>query len=380
MEGARCVKIVVTGASGLVGWHAAARLHAQNCAARFKGGQPPYNLVRLDHAGFDDADGLARALKDADLVLHFAGVNRGHDAEVESANPRIAQTLVDAIRRAGSEPHIVYANSTHAANDTPYGRSKRRASETLASSGFRLTNLILPHIFGEGARPYYNNVTATLIDQVIKGEVPTINPDGIVHLLHAGTAAQIAIDAGLDGLVGDIAPIGLRTEVPALCELLRSFHENYSANIFPDLTDKFHVALFNSYRAALYPDSFPRPLKLNTDKRGTLFEAIKGGGGGQSFASWTEPGVTRGDHFHLKKVERFLVLDGEAIIRIRRVLGGPVWKYRVSGTSPALVDMPTLHTHSIENVGDRPLLTLFWTNEMFDPTAPDTYADQVLGA
>lgn len=373
-------KIVVTGAGGLIGWHASARLHAANCAARFKGEAQPYEIVMLDHAGFEDDGVLADAVRDADLVLHFAGVNRGVDTEVETANPQIADRLAQAIGQAAARPHIVYANSTHAASDTPYGRSKRGAAERLSATGLGFTNLILPHIFGEGARSYYNNVTATLIDQVIKGENPTINPDGVVHLLHAGAAAHFAIDAGLAGQSGELAPSGQRTGVPALYQLLRGFHESYSANIFPDLTDKFHAALFNSYRAALYPDGFPRPLKLNTDKRGTLFEAVKGGGGGQSFASWTEPGVTRGDHFHLDKVERFLVLDGEAIIRIRRILGGPVWEYRVNGATPSPVDMPTLHTHSIENVGGRPLLTLFWTHEIFDPSAPDTFADPVLGA
>lgn len=373
-------KVVVTGAGGLIGWHASVRLHAANCAARFRGEPLPYEIVRLDRAGFTDAEGLVGAVAGADLVLHFAGVNRGADAEVEAANPSIADALARAIKAAGASPHIVYANSTHAASETPYGRSKRDAAERLAATGLGLTNLVLPHIFGECARPYYNNVTATLIDQVIKDETPTINPDGIVHLLHAGAASQIAIDAGLVAQVGDLAPVGLRIGVPALYELLRGFHQNYGVNLFPGLTDGFHAALFNSYRAALYPDGFPRPLKLNIDKRGTLFEAVKGGGGGQSFASWTEPGVTRGNHFHLDKVERFLVLDGEAIIRIRRVLGGPVWEYRVNGATPAVVDMPTLHTHSIDNVGDRPLLTLFWTHEIFDPAAPDTFADPVLGA
>lgn len=373
-------RVVVTGSGGLIGWHASARLHSANCAARFMGDEQPYDLVRVDRAAFSDAKGLAQAVKCADIVLHFAGVNRGEQDEVESANPGIAETLLNAIGQTQARPHIVYANSTHAAADTPYGRSKRKAAELFAASGLGFTNLILPHIFGECARPYYNNVTATLIDQVIKGEEPTINPDGVVHLLHAGAAAQVAIDAGIAGVAGEIAPESRAIGVPALYEILRGFHESYGNNIYPSLNEDFEIALFNSYRAALYPDGFPRVLKLNTDKRGTLFEAVKGGSGGQSFASWTEPGVTRGDHFHLKKVERFLVLDGEAIIRVRRVLGGPVWEYRVSGTSPAPVDMPTLHTHSIENVGDRPLLTLFWTNEMFDPTAPDTYADQVLGA
>lgn len=373
-------KVVVTGAAGLIGWHASARLHASNCAARFRSEAQPYELVRLDHAAFADPAQLADALRGADVVLHFAGVNRGPEAEVEAANPAIATALIQALEQNGSRPHIVYANSTHAASDTPYGRSKRGAAERFASTGLGFTNLILPHIFGEGARPYYNNVTATLIDQIIKGETPSINPDGAVQLLHAGEAAEIAIDAAIEQRSGDLAPAGERTGVPALYEQLRDFHAGYSANTYPDLRQPFDVALFNSYRAALYPHGFPRPLKLHADPRGTLFEAVKGGGNGQTFASWTEPGITRGDHFHLKKVERFLVLDGEAVIRIRRVLGGPVWEYRVNGLEPSPVDMPTLHTHSIENVGSTPLLTLFWTHEMFDPAAPDTYADPVLGA
>ncbi|EEW27054.1 polysaccharide biosynthesis C-terminal domain-containing protein [Rhodobacter ferrooxidans] len=372
------MKIVITGAAGLIGWHAAVRLHARNCAARFKGETQPFDLVALDHAGLDDPHQRRDALRGADAVLHFAGVNRASDADVESGNPAIADTLLRACQDVDASPHIVYANSTHATLDTPYGRSKRRAHEILAQTKGRYTNLILPHIFGECARPHYNNVTATFIDAVIAGQRPQVNPDGRVALLHAGAAAEAAIAAVLNGTTGELCPVPHPTGVPDLLDMLSGFHRDYRANIFPDLGDPFDLALFNSYRAALYPSGFPRPLSLNTDPRGTLFEAVKGGGGGQTFLSWTKPGVTRGDHFHLNKVERFLVLEGEAVIRIRRVLHAPVWEYRVSGDTPAPVDMPTLHTHNITNVGDKPLLTLFWTHDLFDPAAPDTYADPVV--
>lgn len=372
------MRIVVTGAAGLLGWHAKVRLHARNCAARFKGEADPFDLVQLDHAAFADPARLRAAVSGADAVLHFAGVNRAPDDEVEPANPAIAEALISACRAAGAAPHIVYANSTHAAADTPYGRGKRRAGDVLSGGKGRYTNLILPHIFGEGARPDYNNVTATFIDRVIRGETPQVDPKGVVRLLHAGAAAQAAIDAVMEQKTGDRSPAALPVAVPALLDKLKVFHAGYEANVYPDLADPFDLALFNSYRAALYPSGFPRPLKLNKDARGTLFEAVKGGGGGQTFLSWTEPGVTRGNHFHLSKVERFLVLEGEAVIRIRRVLGGPVWQYRVSGGEPAPVDMPTMHTHSIENVGQGRLLTLFWTHDLFDPAAPDTYADPVL--
>jgi len=371
-------RIVVTGAAGLLGFHASAHLHAANCAAGFRGTPAPYDLHRLNRAGFETDATLQGALTGADIVLHFAGVNRGDPAEVEAANPAIAQRLVTACRAVGATPHVVYANSTHAAGDAPYGRGKAGAARILAAAEGGFTDLVLPHIFGEGARPYYNNVTATLIDRILKDETPDINPGGRVSLLHAGAAVDIAIDAALAGQSGQVVPEGRAMLVPDLYARLLAFHEGYAANIYPALADDFDVALFNTYRAATYPDGWPRPLKLNTDARGTLFEAVKGGGGGQTFLSTTHPGITRGDHFHLSKVERFLVVQGEAVIRMRRVLDGAVQDYHVTGDAPAPVDMPTLYTHSIENVGTGPLLTLFWTHDLFDPQNPDTFADKVL--
>ncbi|MBM1689171.1 NAD-dependent epimerase/dehydratase family protein [Sulfitobacter geojensis] len=371
-------RIVVTGASGLIGWHAHARLHAANCAAQFKGFPEPYDIVALDHASFQDDAMLRVALTGADAVLHFAGVNRAPDDEVETGNPAIARRLAAACGHANISPHIVYANSTHAASDTTYGRSKRIAGEVLDATVSRYSDLVLAHVFGEGARPFYNNVTATLIARLLVGEVPELNSEGQVQLLHAGAAAQAAIDAIEAGQTGLIQPAFRRMSVLELFAKLQGFHELAQKNIYPDLSDPFDVALFNSYRAATYPDDWPRLLRLNTDARGTLFEAVKGGGGGQCFLSTTEPGVTRGDHFHLDKVERFLVVQGEAVIRIRKVISDVVWEYPVNGAVPAPVDMPTLHTHSIENVGEGPLLTLFWTHDLFDPQNPDTYADKVL--
>lgn len=373
------IRIAVTGAGGFLGWHALTRLHAANCAARFSGGSDVFDIVAVDRAAFAHKGGLADRLKGVDAVLHFAGVNRGSGEAVGEGNPQLALDLVDACTASGVRPHIVYANSVHAQFDTLYGRSKRRAGEILSAFTNRYTDLVLPHLFGEGARPFYNNVTATFIRNVLDGNRPDINPEGRVSLLHAGEAVRLAIDAVRSGTAERIAPMGRDIAVPKLWEKFEEFHRSYQGGTFPALQEPFDVALFNSYRCALYPDGFPRPVKLNADVRGQLFEAVKGGGGGQTFLSWTEPGMTRGDHFHLAKVERFLVLEGEAVIRVRKVLGDAVWTYPVSGAAPAVVDMPTLHTHSIENTGNRPLLTLFWANEIFDPGNPDTFADPVLG-
>ena len=374
------IKVAVTGGDGLLGWHARTRLHAANCAARFAKSELPYDIVNLDRVAFEMPDFMASQIASVDCILHFAGVNRGSKEEVAAANPEIARQLVVACERAGVEPHIVYANSIHCDTESVYGRSKKQAGDILASATKRYTNVVLPHIFGECARPNYNNVTATLIDAAVNERTPDINPDGSVQLLHVGAAVGRMIEAISGSGAGRIDLKGRDVTVQALWETILRLKSSYDAAIFPALSDPFEVALFNAYRTVLYPSAFPRMLGLNTDNRGQLFEAVKcAGNGGQTFLSWTEPGKTRGEHFHLNKIERFLVLEGEATIRIRRVLHDEIWTYNVSGSAPAVVDMPTVHTHSIENTGSRPLLTLFWANEIFDPSAPDTYADPVLG-
>ena len=173
-----------------------------------------------------------------------------------------------------------------------------------------------PHIFGESAKPYYNNVTATLIDQILKGTEASINPDGSVSLLHAGEAASIAIDCILNDHNGDLSPESKKIGIPELYDVLKNMHNLYTNNIIPNVEDNFSLNLFNAYRFATYPGNWPYTLRQNKDDRGVLFEAVKGGGAGQTFMSTTKPGITRGDHFHLKKVERFLVVSGNATIRI----------------------------------------------------------------
>ena len=372
------LKIVVTGAAGLLGWHAAARLHAANCAARYRGKSEPYRLALLDRAAFADDGQRDAAVADADAVLHFAGVNRGEQAYVEAANPTIAQRLADSLSRTGARPRLVYANSTHARIDTPYGRSKRRAAEILAETGAGLTNLILPHIFGECARPYYNNVTATLIDQIWSGEKPTINPEGKVQLLHAGVAAELAIEKALNRESGEVVPEGRETAVTALYEKLSGFHQSYLANIFPDVSDPFDLALFNTYRTGGFPHHYPLALKLHEDARGGLFESAKSLAASQTFLSTTHPGQRRGDHFHVDLVERFLVVSGKAVIRVRKVLTETIHSFEVSGDAPMAIDMPPLHTHHIENDGDGEIVTFFWAHRLFDPANPDTFADPVI--
>tara|TARA_Y100001978_G_scaffold173176_1_gene163914 strand:- start:5517 stop:6641 length:1125 start_codon:yes stop_codon:yes gene_type:complete len=370
--------IVITGANGLLGWHSAVRLHAENCASWFKERKYIYKIILLDRNKFQNSDCLHAAVENADIILHFAGVNKANNKDEISGNINIAQKLAFAYKEKKSKAHIVYANSTHSLGKSEYGLSKESANQVLGNVAFNYTNLILPHIFGECARPYYNNVTATLIDQIWENQKLTVNPGGYVSLFHAGDAAEAACKAGLNNYQGNMTCNGRNMSITELAKKLESLHFGYKNNIFPDLKEPFQLKLFNAYRNASFPSKWPLKIKLNKDSRGQLFEAAKGGGGGQSFVSSTHPGITRGNHFHLKKVERFLVIKGNAIIRIRRVLDDKVFKFKVSGDSPACLDIPTLHTHSIENIGDGELTTLFWSSDIFDPEVPDTYADPVL--
>lgn len=371
-------RIVLTGANGLLGWNAHVRLYAINCEAKFRGDSVPYDIVALNHSDFDDDEILLSAVKNTDAILHFAGINRGTDEDIAAVNPSIASRLIWACKAAGVDPKVVYANTTHSLQDTVYGCSKRVAGEYLKTFFSRYTDIIYPHIFGECARPFYNNVTATFIHQIIDGKSVNINSNGHVQLLYAGEAAQIAIDAAISDKLGVIQPKHYPISVPDLHCKLKCFHESYHKNIYPDLSHSFDLSLFNTYRSAIKHNYWARRLHQNTDERGKLFEAVKGGGGGQTFLSTTLPGVTRGNHFHLNKLERFLVIRGEAVVRIRKVKARQVLEYKVSGDRPTAIDIPTLHTHSIENVGTEELITLFWTHELFDPDHPDTYADRVL--
>jgi UDP-2-acetamido-2,6-beta-L-arabino-hexul-4-ose reductase len=375
------VRYAVTGASGLIGWHAAARLHAARAAQRYRGLEADVDLRLVAREDFGDPEALAAAISGCDVLLHFAGVNRGPSEAVEAGNERIAARLVEALERGGRTPTVVFANSTHVERDTPYGRSKRRAAEHLdawaRAAGATFVDLIIPHVFGEHGRPFYNNVTATFTRHVLDGTEPQIDPEGAVELVHAGSVAATAIEAGRSGSSGRVRLEGATLGVAELWQRLLALHAAYESGVFPDLADPLTRDLFNGYRTARGASGWVRPLDVRSDDRGRLFETAKGGGGGQTFVSWTHPGVTRGHHFHLHKVERFVVLEGEAVIRMRRVLHPEVHEFAISGADPTAVDIPTLFTHSIENVGPEPLVTLFWTHETFDPERPDTYADAV---
>lgn len=361
--------VVLTGASGFLGWHV--RVLARALAM-------PEPII-VGHADLADPDQLAAKLDGADRVLHLAGANRGEDDEVRLGNIEPAQALTEGLRRCATPPKTVaYANSIQAGNGSPYGDSKAAAAQTLADatrwSGSAFVNVRLPNLFGEHGRPYYNSVVATFCRALIDGGTLEIIHDRELDLLHASDAAAALLS---DDPAGPLRRSSRRS-VRQLAQRLGYFAASYRAAAIPELADRFDIRLFNTFRSHCFPQHYPLRIDRYADDRGELVEAVKApGAAGQSFYSATRPGYSRGDHYHLAKVERFVVLRGEAEICLRRVLHDEVVRFLVSGAEPVAVDMPTMWAHRIINVGGDELLTLFWTNEVFDPAHPDTYPERV---
>ncbi len=338
-------------------------------------------LTLADRATFASPEQLQQFVSGVDAIAHVAGTNRGSEQEVQDGNVQPARQLVEACTSAGVRPHILFANSIQHERNTAYALAKRAAAECIAGwskqTGAPFTNLILPHLFGEGGRPFYNSAVTTFCHQIAHGEEPTILVDADLELIHAQRVAEriVAILAG--NVAGQVRVDGTIVRVSQTIERLKAMAKQYSENIIPALGTELDLDLFNTYRSYLYPQHYPVPLALHADSRGQLFEAVKSRHGGQCFVSTTRPSITRGNHYHRHKLERFLVVQGEAIIRLRKLLTENIIEYRVSGESPAYVDMPALHTHNITNVGDSDLVTLFWSHEIFVPENPDTYSEPV---
>lgn len=365
------MRFAVTGAAGFLGWHA-------RCAIKARGDQ----FVTIDRRVARDPNLLAAAVSHVDAVLHLAGVNRAQPHVLREQNLSLARALTKAVDRANVRPTVVYANSIQSGNGTAFGDGKQAAADHLfawaAESGTPFVDVHLPNIFGEHGRPHYNSVVASFCHELANGGRPDIDQDRALPLLHSQDAVDQLLALAVTGRDAVVSPPGRNMTVSALLALLIQFRDLYRIGDIPEISDPLHLALFNTYRSFVFPGLYPIRPKVHSDDRGDLFECVRAHGGqSQVFCSTTRPGVTRGEHFHLRKVERFLVIAGEAEIALRRLFDDHIVQFQVSGGDPAMVDMPTMWVHSITNIGSGELTTLFWAHEILDPQAPDTYPEQV---
>ena len=362
------MRIAITGPDGFLAWHTRCALRARQDA----------DAIGIGRAEFNDPVLMDVALAEVDAVIHLAGVNRGSDSDVATVNPGLAEQLVAGLERRGRVIPVVYGNSIQSEGDSVFGVANRQAAVILAQWGGRVgapvIDVVLPNVFGEHGRQFYNSVVATFCHQLATGSTPLIVVDRELPLLHAQDAAAILLAAAMEAGAARITPSGTSVSVSSLLDRLQLIQSAYVEGHLPNLADPFTRDLFNTYRSYTFPHQWPIHPQKHSDDRGVLVEAVRASGGEtQVFYSSTRPGFTRGGHFHLRKTERFLVVQGHASIRLRKLFTDEVVEFLVSGDQPAIVDMPTLWTHSITNIGDTDLLTLFYADDEYDPQDPDTY-------
>lgn len=377
------MNILVTGSNGFIGKNLIAWL------ARL----PEMRVLGFDQENtHDELDAL---LMRADIVYHLAGVNRPQsEDEFRKGNVNLTARLCDRLLTLGRATPIVFSSSIQATLDNSYGISKRQAEEVVlryaADSGAYYAIYRLKNVFGKWCRPNYNSVVATFCHNISRDlPISISDPTRELELVYVDDV----VEAFLSEISGQRSEVRYREVTPSykitlgrLAELIRSFRESRHSLLVPDFSDSLTRKLYGTFLSYLEPDDFAYDLTKRTDQRGTLAEFMKSEPFGQIFVSRTKPGITRGNHYHHSKTEKFLVVEGEAVIRFRSIKSqgaegrrqkSDVIEYRVSGRDFRVVDIPPGYTHSIENVGETELVTMFWASEVFNPIQSDTVYEEV---
>jgi len=366
------VKVLVTGSAGFLGRNLGVAL-ARRADVELLPFDQEHSLEELD-----------AALAQADWVFHLAGSNRPpRPEEFTQVNVDLTAHICRVLAQRGARTPIWFSSSSQAALDNPYGQSKRQAEQVLEdharATGAPVFTYRLLNLFGKWGRPNYNSVVATFCHNSTRGlPLRVDNPASPVRLNYVDDVVASCL-AAMDGAPSPDAGALLeldavhQTTVGTLKEKVEAYAAMRVAGRIPDMADALDAVLYPTWLSYLPEDAFATTPELKTDPRGWLFEWIKTPHLGQVFVSTTKPGVTRGNHFHDTKVESFCVVRGRAVIRFRQVDGDQVLEYPVDGAAPQVVSIPPGYTHSIENTGDEEMLCLFWSNQIFDPAAPDTH-------
>lgn len=369
------MKILITGSDGFIGQNLTAELKSKN----------EHELFLYD---VDTKESfLDHYTKECDFVFHLAGVNRPKDEkEFLEGNRDFTAILLKKLNEHGNKAPILVSSSIQADLDNPYGRSKRAGEELLISyakeNNVPLFLYRLPNVFGKWSRPNYNSVVATFCHNIARELPIQVNdPNTLLRLVYIDDVLYEFINA-LEGkvIMEDgfcIVPTVHTVTLQTIVNLLESFKANRSTLLVPNMKNVFEKALYSTYLSFLPEDGFSYTLKMNSDQRGSFTEIIRTKERGQFSVNISRPGITKGNHWHHTKNEKFVVVQGEAIIRFRKIDTEEIIEYKVSGSSIEVVDIPPGYTHNITNVGKGELITFMWANEPFDPNNPDTIYEEV---
>lgn len=371
------MKIGITGQDGFVG------KHLFNTLGLFP---DAFQRVAFQRNFFESESDLDQFVSQCDVIVHLAAMNRHESQEViYETNVNLVQKLVKALERTNSKPHVLVSSSSQEERDNLYGKSKKEGRELLANwakeNNAIFTGLVIPNVFGPFGKPFYNSVVATFCHQVSHHQTPKIAIDGDLKLIYVGELVEEIIQQIRTQKHQSKLEISHTSEkkVSEILALLQQYKSEYQdKGSIPTLTSTFELNLFNTFRCYMdIATHFPVKLTQHTDSRGSFVEIIRLEVGGQVSFSTTVPGITRGNHFHTRKIERFAVIKGKALIQLRKIGTDEVLNFELNGDEPAYVDMPIWYTHNIKNIGDDMLYTNFWINEFFNPNDADTYFEEV---
>lgn len=371
----RLVRVGITGQAGFIGSH----------LFNFLGTKlEEIKRISFKRDYFEDEVELQNFVKSCDVIVHIAAMNRHEDEQVlYNTNLELVHKLVNACEVTKSIPKIIFSSSTQEEIDNLYGKSKRDGrkyfEDWATNNDGKVTSLVIPNVFGPFGRPFYNSFITTFSHQIIKGDQPKVINDSRVNLIYINELLEVfyneIIKLDSEKIQSYIVPNTSSRKVSEILALLKYFKIQYLENGQVPKVDlnTFELDLFNTFRSFIPKDYFPRKFTKHTDERGAFVEIMRAGSAGQSSYSTTVPGITRGNHYHTRKVERFAVISGKASIKLRKVDSEEVIEYILDGEEPAYVDMPIWYTHNITNIGNTDLITLFWINEPYNPKDADTY-------
>lgn len=368
-------KVLITGANGFIGKNLRAHLKAAG------------SCEVLPFSRQSDPKLLEEYGGTCDFVFHLAGVNRPERESDFEENHLFTRRLLLALEKGKNPPTVLFSSSVQAELETPYGKSKRKAEalvfEYSRETGADALVFRLPNVFGKWCVPDYNSVVATFCHHIARGlPVRIDNPDiplSLVYIddvLRAFIAALDGKAVRQDGFCG-VEPV-YHIMVGKLADLIESFQRGRKRLLLPDLSDPLTRRLYSTFLSYLPPDSFSQELPFHRDRRGAFVECMKSAAGEQISVNVVKPGTTKGGHWHHTKTETFVAASGSGIMRFQKPDGsGEVLTYPISAEKPEAVCVPPGYVHDITNTGDGDLVTLTWTNQIYDPQNPDTYPEKI---
>ena len=382
------MNILVTGANGFVGRNLISQLHNIQ-SGKAKNYKMLGKLKAFEYDVNSDPAELEAYCKCADFVFNLAGVNRPKDpAEFVKGNFGFASTLLNTLKKYNNTCPVMISSSTQAAQDNPYGESKRAGENLLfdysKATGSKVLVYRFPNVFGKWCRPNYNSAIATFCHNITHGLDIQVNDRSVVmNLVYIDDVVNELIAA----LTGDENRVGEYCAVPTvhtitlgeIVDLLYTFQSSRVNLTVPNVGNAFEKKLYSTYLSYLPTNQFSYPLKMNVDERGSFTEIIRTLDRGQVSVNISKPHITKGNHWHHTKNEKFVVVSGQGVIRFRKMdePDAEVIEYLVSGSKIEVVDIPIGYTHNIENLGDTDMVTFMWCNECFDPQNPDTFFETV---